>query len=152
MGKYWNSKMVILHLKRTDLNQFLYEITTSITIDDLLALTVDLNNLRAKVDRAAVALEDLASKGPLKSKELRGLDEKTYDEYLKNDDITVRDGLEVMPPNVGERKIEDEHHFRTGWVLSEEMTQKMLDVAMDAKKVVHKSYSVDGKKMLTKEL
>ena len=99
-----------------------------------------------------MALEDLASKGPLKSKELRGLDEKTYDEYLKNDDITVRDGLKVMPPTVGERRVDDDHHFRTGWILSEEMTQKMLDVAMEAKKVVHHSYSVAGKKMLTKEL
>ena len=99
-----------------------------------------------------MALEDLASKGPLKSKELRGLDEKTYDEYLKNDDITVRDGLKVMPPNVGERRVDDDNHFRTGWILSEEMTKKMLDVAMEAKKIVHHSYSVAGKKPLTREM
>ena len=48
-----------------------------------------------------------------------------------------------MPPCVGERKVPDEHHYRTGWCISEEMTQKMLDVAMEAKKVVHKSYSID---------
>jgi cilia- and flagella-associated protein 298 len=83
---------------------------------------------------------------------LRGLDEKTYDEYLKNEDITVRDGLKVMPPTVGVRRVDDEHHFRTGWLLAEDTTKKMLNVAMDAKKVVHKSYSIDGKKCLTKEL
>ena len=37
------------------------------------------NNLRLKLDRAAMALEDLASKGPLKPEGLRGLDEAGYD-------------------------------------------------------------------------
>ena len=89
--------------------------------------------LPLKLDRAAVALEDLASKGPLKSEGLRGLAEKTYDDYLQNDDITVRDGLKAMPPVVGERKMEDKDHFRTGWLLSEEMTKKMLDQSMAMK-------------------
>lgn len=69
-----------------------------------------------------MALEDLASKGPLKPEGLRGLDEAGYDEYLKAEDITVTDGLKAMPPKVGVREVKDEHHYRTGWVLSEEMT------------------------------
>ena len=40
-----------------------------------------------------MALEDLASKGPLKPEGLRGLDPKGFDEYLKAEDITVTDGL-----------------------------------------------------------
>jgi len=55
------------------------------------------------LDRASIALEDLASKGPLKSEGLRGLDEAGYEQYLKNEDITVRDGLKAMPPQVGVR-------------------------------------------------
>ena len=39
----------------------------------------------------AVALEDLASKGPLKPEALRGL--KDVDDYVKNDDITTINGL-----------------------------------------------------------
>jgi len=97
-----------------------------------------------------VALEDLATKGPLKSEGLRGLDEATYDEYLKNEDLTVRDGLKIMPPTVGERKVADESHYRTGWLISEEMSQKMLDHSMEMKKVIHKS-SVDQKRFLAKE-
>jgi hypothetical protein len=80
------------------------------------------NNLRLKIDRAAIALEDLASKGPLKPEGLRGLDEKGYDDYLKNEDITVRDGLKMMPPKVGTRFSEDTTHYRTGWLLSQELT------------------------------
>ena len=113
----------------------MYECTADIKIDDLVKTTVDckfynfldlfllVNNLRLKLDRAAVAMEDLASKGPLKSEGLRGLDEAGYDGYLKAEDITVRDGLKAMPPKVGVRVVPDETHYRTGWVLSEEMTK-----------------------------
>jgi hypothetical protein len=112
---------------------------------------VAVNNLRLKLDRAAIALEDLAAKGPLKSEGLRGLNESTYDEYLQNEDITVRDGLKAMPPVVGERKVEDKDHFRTGWLLSEEMSKKMLDQSMAMKEIIHKS-SVDQKRMLSQDM
>jgi hypothetical protein len=52
-----------------------------------------MNNLRLKLDRAAIALEDLASKGPLKPEGIRGLDEAGYDQYLKCEDITTTEGL-----------------------------------------------------------
>lgn len=60
-----------------------------------------MNNLRLKLDRAAVALEDLASKGPLKPEEIRGL--KDLDEYVKNEDVTTINGLKKMPPKTGTR-------------------------------------------------
>jgi hypothetical protein len=72
--------------------------------------------LRLKLDRAAISIEDLASKGPLKPEELRGL--KDYDEYVKNEDITTINGLKKMPPRVGIREVPEETHYRTGWLLS----------------------------------
>ena len=114
-------------------------------------LRVIVNNLRLKVDRASIAMEDLAAKGPLKPEGLRGLDEKGYDDYLKNEDVTVTDGLKNMPPKVGVRFNADETFYRTGWVLSEEMTQKMLDHSMEMKKLIHKS-SCDQKRFLTKAI
>lgn len=108
-----------------------------------------MNNLRLKLDRAAVALEDLASKGPLKPEGLRGLDEAGYEQYLKGEDITVTDGLKLMPPQVGTRQVKDDTHYRTGWLLSEEMTQKMLDHSMAIKKLIHKN-SVAEKRILSK--
>ena len=63
------------------------------------------NNLRLKLDRAAISIEDLASKGPMKPEELRGL--KDYDEYVKNEDITTITGLKKMPPRVGVREVVD---------------------------------------------
>jgi len=56
----------------------------AIPIKDLLELVCELNNLRLKIDRAAVSLEDLASKGPLKPEELRGLED--IDQYVKHED------------------------------------------------------------------
>ncbi len=95
--------MVVLHFKKNDLNQFLYETTMTNRIEDLLAELVEcklypsslnlilVNNLRLKLDRAAVSLEDLASKGPMKPEELRGL--KELDDYVKNEDLTTIQGL-----------------------------------------------------------
>lgn len=109
--------MVVFHYKKGDGNQFLYQATAQTSIDDLVVQICEMNNLRLKVDRAAMALEDLAAKGPLKPEGLRGLDEAGYDDYLKGEDITVTDGLKMMPPKVGTRFVKDEHHYRTGWLI-----------------------------------
>ena len=93
--------------------------------------------MRLKMDRLAQAMEELAAKGPLKPEGLRGLDEAGYEEYLKGEDITVTDGLKQMPPQVGTRFVKDDTHYRTGWLVSEEMTQKMLDQATAMKKLIH---------------
>ena len=111
--------MVILHVKRNEGNQFLYETHTSIPIDELTKELVDINNFRLKIDRAAQALEDLASKGPLKPEALRGL--TGLDDYVKHEDLTVINGLKEMPPKTGCREVEDETHFRTGWLVSEDL-------------------------------
>ena len=81
--------------------------------------------MRLKLDRAAISLEDLAAKGPMKPEELRGL--KNYDDYIKNEDLTTINGLKKMPPQTGVREIVDETHYRTGWLLTEEMQKMMLD-------------------------
>lgn len=95
--------MVILHVKRADTNQFLYETHTGILIADLVKELVELNNMRLKIDRAAQAFEDLASKGPLKPEALRGL--TGLDDYVKNEDLTVINGLKEMPPKTGCREV-----------------------------------------------
>lgn len=89
------------------------------------------------MDRLSQAMEELAAKGPLKPEGLRGLDEAGYEEYLKTEDITVTDGLKLMPPQVGSRFVKDDTSYRTGWLLSEDMTQKMLDQATAMKKLIH---------------
>lgn len=122
-----------------------------VSLNKLINIFRLVNNLRLKLDRAAVSIEDLATKGPLKPEGLRGLDEAGYEEYIKGEDITVTDGLKAMPPKVGVRFVKDDSFYRTGFLLSEDMTQKMLDHSMTMKKLIHKS-SVDQKRFLTKAL
>ena len=126
--------MVVLHFKKSEGNEFLYESNMQIKIDDLIKelcegkyifafnFMVIVNNLRLKLDRAAIALEDLAAKGPLQPEGLRGLDEAGYAEYIKGEDVTVTDGLKAMPPKVGVRHVPDSTHYRTGDLISEEVT------------------------------
>ena len=71
----------------------------------------------------------------MKPEELRGL--QNIDDYLKNDDLTTKQGLEKMPPRTGTREVVDDTHFRTGWILEEEMTKKLLDYATKAKELIH---------------
>lgn len=123
--------MVILHVKRNEGNQFLVETHTGMLIEDLIKELVDINNWRLKIDRAAQALEDLASKGPLKPEALRGL--TGLEDYVKNEDLTVINGLKEMPPKTGCREVVDENHFRTGWVVSEELCKQILEECMKAK-------------------
>lgn len=105
--------------------------------------------MRLKLDRASIALEDLASKGPLKPEELRGL--KDYEEFIKQEDITTINGLKKMPPKVGDREVVDETNYRTGWLLSEDMTRQMLEEAMKTKELIHKS-QVDRKVALNMDM
>lgn len=140
--------MVILHVKRSDLNQFLVNAPATIPVADLVNLLVEINNMRLKVDRASVALEELATKGPLKPEGIRGLD--NLDEYVKAEDLTVINGLKEMPPQVGTRQVKDDTHYRTGWAVDEQMANQILEETMKGKQLIHKT-QVDRKIPLTVE-
>jgi hypothetical protein len=127
--------MVMIHYKKSDQNQFLYESTVTIPVDDIITELVALNNMRLKVDRLAVSMEDLATKGPLKPEELRGLE--NLDEYIKSEDLTVINGIKALPPKSGTREVVDEAHHRTGWIHDENMVEEMLEGCRTAKAVIH---------------
>lgn len=81
--------MVLIHYKKSEQNQFLYTTTLLTSIDQLIKEIVTsmlflhanslVNNMRIKLDRLCMAIEELALKGPLKPEELRGLSD--YDKY-----------------------------------------------------------------------
>jgi len=52
-----------------------------------------------------------------------------------------------MPPKVGDRFVPDESHYRTGFLISEEMSAKMLEQATTMKKAVHKDLVASKQKM-----
>ena len=107
-----------------------------------------MNNLRSKLDRACVGIEDLAAKGPMRPEALRGLD--NLDDYVATEDLTVINGLKEMPPRTGVREVVDENKYRTGWLVSEELCNQMLEEAMKGKQLIHKT-QIDRKIPLTFE-
>jgi len=107
-----------------------------------------MNNDRSRLDRCAQALEELAAKGPMRCDELRGLEDLT--EYVQSEDLTVINGLKKMPPQVGTRQVADPSHYRTGWLVGEELSNQMLEEAMKGKQLIHKT-QIDRKVTLTFE-
>lgn len=64
--------------------------------------------------------------------------------------MTVINGLKEMPPRTGVREVVDEHKYRTGWLVSEELANQMLEEVMKGKQLIHKT-QIDRKVCLTFE-
>lgn len=72
--------MVLLEVKRSDKkNEFMYETTTKIPVEELIGELVDLHNLRLKVQRLAMSCRELAKHGPIRPEETRGLSDSVTD-------------------------------------------------------------------------
>lgn len=84
----------------------------------------------------------------MRPEELRGLED--LDDYVAAEDLTVINGLKKMPPRTGTRETRDENHYRTGWLVSEELSNQMLEEAMKGKQMIHKT-QIDRKIPLTFE-
>ena len=79
--------MVLIHYKKTDYKQLFYDTVASIPVEQLIEelvygkFSLDwmklnmkiVNNLRIIIDKLSVAIEDLATYGPLRPEETRGL-------------------------------------------------------------------------------
>ena len=70
---------------------------------------------------------------------------------ILHSDLTVKQGLEKMPPKVGVKFVEEKANYRTGWVLDDETTKMMLKHVADAKLVIHKD-QVKKKVPLTEKM
>jgi hypothetical protein len=76
--------MVQINYKKTDYNQFFFEVPATTQVDQVIAELVEgsfslnflkflVNNLRCVISRLADAMEELAKNGPLRPEETRGL-------------------------------------------------------------------------------
>jgi hypothetical protein len=114
--------MVFIHFKKTDHNQFLTEVTKDTMIEDLIELLVKsrcinniVNNMRIEIDLFACALEDLATHGPLKPEEIRGLDtQELIDNALVVSNEEKKAWAIKRKPQEDERINEDPTKFRIG--------------------------------------
>ncbi|CAD7973844.1 unnamed protein product [Amoebophrya sp. A120] len=130
--------MVILHVKKGEAkNEFLQDVLTSETVDQVLKKTVELHNIRLKVLRLAVSLRELGKHGPLRPEETRGLSEDT------NFPLDVNAyGTPTNP---------DEHGFRTGCPPPGEVGEVLIRTANESEQAVAHTL-VQQRKNLTKEI
>lgn len=96
-----------------------------------------MNNLRIEIDLFACALEDLATHGPLRPEEIRGLSsQELIDNALVLSPEEKKQWARRPEPRPDQRLNEDPTHYRTGVILSEQLTQMLIETSNRAKKLI----------------
>ena len=126
--------MVLLHFKIGEKNQFIYEVPATTPITDVIKGGIQINNLRCKIDTLCMVIEELLKHGPLKTEETRGLKEtENLDENLEPQ---YRAPKTKMPEKVGTKYNEDKTNQRTGWILEDDLTNKIMEAVTAAKEYI----------------
>ncbi|CAK9064270.1 Cilia- and flagella-associated protein 298 (Protein kurly homolog), partial [Durusdinium trenchii] len=120
-------RMVVLVVKRSEKEQFLFETTCASGNDELVRTLVLLWNLRLKVELLAGAVEELAKYGPAKAEAEKGLDD-VQDQ--------AREAEGGARPDRGANYTCDPTGNRTGEAPSPQLQQVLNKVAEDAKQAI----------------
>ena len=123
--------MVLLHVKRSEKESFLYETPATTDVDVVLRDLVIIHNLRQKVNRLAEAAEQLAAHGPMKPPEQQGLDDET--QLLEDYDVKSGTNKPRAAPQRNEHYNPDGTERRTGNAPSPELAAVMTKTVEDAK-------------------
>jgi len=123
---------VLLHIKRTEKEGFLFETPAASDVDGTLREIVKVHNLRFKVNRLADAAEQLSMYGPMKLPEQQGLEDSTplLEEY------DVKTGtLQHTAPQHGPNYVQDPSERRCGDAPAAEMAAVIARTVEDARAV-----------------
>ena len=123
--------MVLLHVKRSDKDTFLYETPAATEVEPVLQAIVRIHNLRGKVNRLTEAASSLALYGPMKLPEQQGLDDNTP----LLDDYDEKTGLVPprQPPVHSANYRQDPAERRTGDAPSDELAAVIQRTVEDGK-------------------
>ena len=103
--------------------------------------------MRIKLDIFACSIEELATHGPLKPEEIRGLnDQELIDNALVISSEEKKQWGKTRHVQADERFNEDKTHYRIGIIKSEMTTKMMIETSNKAKKIV--SYKMVDEKMI----
>ncbi|KAL8272478.1 hypothetical protein Esti_003601 [Eimeria stiedai] len=131
--------MVLLHVKTADdRNQFLFETTTKEKVKDIVCAVTSIHLTRLQALKTAQAAEALATHGPLRPEETRGLTEEVA--KLSNLDV-YPDGPPTNP---------DPHFYRTGVPPPKEVADVITKTCKDVQEALSRN-QVDLRKPLTLE-
>ena len=131
---------VLLHVKRTDKDTFLFDTPAASNVEETVRELVKVQNLRGKVNRLAGAAEQLAMYGPMKLPEQQGLDDDTpllEDYNVESGNIDKR-----APAQHGANYRQDPSERRTGDCPSDELAAVITKTVEDAKALTNEKTTV----------
>ena len=132
--------MVLLHIKRSDKDTFLFDTPAASEVDATIRELVKVQNLRGKVNRLAAAAEQLAMYGPMKTPEQQGLDDSTP--LLEDYDVSKGEVVPHAMPQHGANYRQDPSERRTGDCPSDELAQVITRTVEDAKQLTAEATTV----------
>jgi len=125
--------MVLLHIKRSEKEGFLFEVPAATEVDAAVRQLVRVHNLRGKANRLAEAAGQLALYGPMKLPEAQGLSDSTA--LLEDYDSTTGNLAARSQPVHGANYRQDPSERRTGDCPSDELAAVIQRTVDDAKAV-----------------
>ncbi|XP_050085950.1 cilia- and flagella-associated protein 298 isoform X2 [Anopheles aquasalis] len=132
--------MVLLHVKRGEESQFLYETSTSVRVEQLGYELVTIYNGRLKVSRICSEMEELAKYGTMLPPDMLGLtDEQVEELHL------VDEWADKCVPSGGWRFNRDPVGRRNGHQPQAKMVEVLEKAVADAKAIVSKKLTGEGK-------
>lgn len=138
--------MVLLHIKKSEESQFLYDVSVEEDIDKVIADVISLYNSRLKVSRICNEIEQLALHGVMFPPEIQGL----YEDQVK--DLGLKDEWgDICEPNGGYTIEKDLIGRRNGKKPNETMVNILTKTIADAKAMVSKKL-VNSNKCLTPKM
>lgn len=143
--------MVLLHVKYSELNQFLFKTTVNESIDNIYKELIEVSNLRVKLDRLIQTIEGLADYGVLRPEALRGLTTpETYNPAVEM--LTQEEKKYAYPePNSSQKCNIDKTGFRIGICPVDSVSEMMKTECSKAKELL-KPDMVQKKTPISKEI
>lgn len=121
--------MVLLHVKRSEKDTFLFDIAAATEVDVVLKEVVKVHNLRLKLNRLSGAAKCLAMHGIMKLPEQQGLDDDTP--LLEDYDVKSGDTAPRKVPERGPTYCMDPTERRTGNAPAPEMAAVIMKTVQD---------------------
>lgn len=139
--------MVLLHIKRGNESQFLYETSVATPITKLNKEIVAIYNGRLKIGRICSEMEELAKHGPMFPPEIQGLAEEQVTELNLIDNYA-----ETVVPSGGWVYNRDPVGRRNGRQPQDKMQELLLKAVNDAKEMVSKRMVNENKPITLKQV
>jgi hypothetical protein len=140
-------RAVLLHVKRSDKDSFLFDTPAASEVDVVVRELVKVQNMRGKVNRLAASAEQLALYGPMKTPEQQGLDDDTP--LLEDYDVKSGQVVPHASPVHGANYRQDPSERRTGDCTSDELAQVIQKTVEDAKALTAEQTTVALKRPTT---